>query len=390
MKEENCCKIFIYSIVNFIRFLLSIIFLTSVYNIKDQDYVVNNFYYNYYYNENNKCSEKDFNKHYKTICAFFSLNFISFFLFIIALLIIMKRNKKNEKNIFDNISYYEEEEENNQNNNVNGQNVLNVNINNNNNILSSENRFRNEGEYNNNILNLYNNNNQNNINSNNNHALDEYNNNNNLNNNANNNNNNMNNNINEDLDEETIKDFKILMNILFYTFLFCQILHFIELIILCVFHIQSKRILKKEEKECMEIISDCITKTYTNLLIVGFIFFFIFIIFYIYLLILKFGNTSKKRLNRLTNSEYCKCCGDCIEKACVTLTSCFKTQTDEEREQENKETAKNLKEQNLKNTKLINELEEYKKNLKELNNKYKIGNVTESELVKLNLFKIME
>ena len=395
MKEENFCKILIYSILNFICFLLSIIFFTSVYNIKYQDYDINNIFYCYLLEKHYKCSQEDFNNQYRPILAMFILYLMSFLLFIFVLLIIMKRNKKNEMNIFDKTS--DNEEENNQNNNGNEHNILSVNINNNNNnnILTSERRLDNNGENNNNmnrnILSLNNNNNQNTIHSNyidsdNRNNLED---NNNISNNANNINNNMNNNTNEDVNEEKIKDFKVLMNILFYTFLLCQILNFIELIILSSFHAKSRKISKDEEKECQETIRDCITKTYTYLLIVGYIFLFILSIFYIYLLILKFGNTSKKRLSKMTNSEYCECCGDCVEKACVVLTSCFKTQTDEEREQENNETARSLKEEITQKEKLINELEDYKHNLKELNNKYSIGNVTELELGKLNLFKIL-
>ena len=99
MKEENFCKILIYSILNFICFLLSIIFLTSVYNIKYQDYNINNNFYCYLLEKHYNCSQEDFNKQYEAICALFSLYLISFLLFNIVLLIIMKRNKKNEINI---------------------------------------------------------------------------------------------------------------------------------------------------------------------------------------------------------------------------------------------------------------------------------------------------
>ena len=139
-----------------------------------------------------------------------------------------------------------------------------------------------------NILSLNNNNNNNQntiysnyIDSDNRNNLED---NNNISNNANNINNNMNNNTNEDVNEEKIKDFKLLMNILFYTFLLCQLLNFIELIILSVFHAKSKKILQNVEKECQETIRDFIIKIYRNLLIVGYIFFF-YIDHFLYLFI---------------------------------------------------------------------------------------------------------
>ena len=62
MNEENFCKILIFSIINFICYYLSIVFLTSTYNAKSQA--------NYYYYEsiqycNTTDIKKTFDKFYK-------------------------------------------------------------------------------------------------------------------------------------------------------------------------------------------------------------------------------------------------------------------------------------------------------------------------------------
>ena len=68
MNKNDFCKLLILSIINLVVYFLSIIFLTSVYNIKDQ--CITNF-------EN--CNTKPYRSHYNGIAATFSIETISFF-----------------------------------------------------------------------------------------------------------------------------------------------------------------------------------------------------------------------------------------------------------------------------------------------------------------------
>ena len=374
MKNENFCKIFIYSLLNFICFLLSIIFLTSVYNIKDQDYVINN--YNYYDTKTEVCSQNTFNKHYSSICALFSFYVISSFIFIIVLLIIIKRDKMDKENLIDNT--IDNINEINQSNNRNSQEVIIINGRNNNNIENDNSSYRCKNDLSvdiNNNNNNNNNNNENNRNNGNENNINKY--------------NLYNNEINvDDSNEEDIEHFKTLMNILLYTFLFCQLLYFIELIVLSFFHHKSKKI-SEEETACKDIIDNYIIKTYRDLLIVGYIFFFIFIIFYCFIFILQFGKSSKKKLLKIADKGYFECFSKCIENRCVDLANCFKTKSDEEIRQENAQTARDINTEILEKGKYINELEDYISKLKKLNSKYPTGDISDSELADLNLFRIV-
>ena len=85
MKVENFCKIFIFSLLNLACFLLSVIFLTSTYNLQDQSYFI-------------KCEYKTFNKQYDGIATLFSFSLIAFVVFTVALVIIIKKDKMESEN----------------------------------------------------------------------------------------------------------------------------------------------------------------------------------------------------------------------------------------------------------------------------------------------------
>ena len=85
MKVENFCKLFIFSILNLTCFLLSVIFLTSSYNLQDQSYFI-------------KCEYNTFNNQYAGIATLFSFNLIAFIVFTTALVIIIKKDKMESEN----------------------------------------------------------------------------------------------------------------------------------------------------------------------------------------------------------------------------------------------------------------------------------------------------
>ena len=151
---------------------------------------------------------------------------------------------------------------------------------------------------------------------------------------------------------------KCLMNILLTSFIICQVLYFIELIVLSAFHGKSKSMEKSNDPLCEYSYS---TRVYRDLIIVGYIFFFILIIFYIILLIFydKLGDSVR---NRLENLRFCKICDDCIIAGCKNCTEIFKTMSDEE-------------------------LKQFHDN--ELITRTTTGNTYEEEMAKLHLFPII-
>jgi len=314
MKVENFCKIFIFSLLNLACFLLSVIFLTSTYNLQDQSYFIN-------------CEHKTFYNQYEGIATLFSFSLIAFVVYTVALVIIIKKDKMESEN---NSPKYETRD-------INQEQI------DNNNINSGER----EKVYNN----------------------DE-----------------NGQNIEEEMEDVTSTN-QVIMNILIISFVCCQIFYFIELIIISAFYNKSLSFVSKSCKDINEL-----TKINKNLLVVGYIFFFIYILFYIYLLILfnKCGQSAKKRLAKLTNSRYCECCNDCIVKGCLKCIECFYSKTDIQIEDENRINQKRLEEDNNTKLKYIESLEAYKKDLENLNRRNSSGIVDEKELTRLNLYKFTE
>ena len=357
MKIANFCKIFIFSFLNLLCYLLSIIFLTATYNIKDQvDYELEIYNTLQYIKSSAYCNYGFYLNHYSGIAALFSIGTIGLVFYTIVLIIFIKKykiDKENDKNSLDN---------NNTNNANNGNNVV---------IIKHENIENNE---NNNIQ--YNNYQQNEFNKPNQFQLiiQSYNSNRELGDNQ------VDQPIpfiyeNENDVLETDESAKCLMKTLLASFIICQILYVFELIVLSVFHHQS--------------LSEKITtKIYRDLLIVGYIFLFILIIFYIVLLIFydKCGESGRKRLERL---RFCKICDDCIIAGCKKCTEIFKTMTDEEFYQYIENKKKNLKGTNEQKEVYINDLQTYKNDLYDLNDLVKRHISCEDELNKLNLFPII-
>ena len=328
MKVANFCKIFIFSTLNLICYLLSVIFITATNNIKDLES----------------------SSHYTGIAVLFSFITIGLIFYTIILLILIKKVKIDKENL------------NNSTSNINTENKIEIENEKNESKIIQYN-IQNEDENTNpkeiKIQNYYSDREKmENSSPSTNPSLED------------------NPFIKEEEDPlETDNSLKFLMTLLLSSFIICQILYVVELIVLSVFHHQS--------------LSEKITtKIYRDLIIVGYIFLFILIIFYIVLLIFydKCGESGRKRLERL---RFCKICDDCIIAGCKKCTEIFKTMTDEEFYQYIENKKKNLKGTNEQKEVYINDLQTYKNDLYDLNDLVKRHISCEDELNKLNLFPII-
>ena len=411
MEVADFCKMFLFSLLNLFCYLLSIIFLTSTYNIKDQI-----FYIKIWYGSKTSCHYNVYLNHYSGISALFAFITLGLIFYTTVLLIYINKYKIDKEK---DSSYQNNNLPNNYNNVNNANNANNINNENNinigydvnigNNINSKEKIY----VYNeNNINNINNENNINNINNINNENIwvDPYN---QYQQNEDNNNPNQANllimqsyNSNEELpknkpqinspiinnnDSDALKtdDFaKLLMKILLGSFIACQLLYFIELIVLSAFHRKSKSMEQLEDND--ECGLSNFTRVYRDLIIVGYIFFAILLVFYIILLIYynKFGESQK---NKLEGLRFCKICDDCIIAGCKQCTDLFHTRTEEEKKQFLDNEAKKLEGTNEQKDIYINNLKNYKSDLNELvtSTDTETDDTYESKLNKLHLHKII-
>ena len=327
MKTENFCKIFILSLISFISFFISTIFLTSINNVKSQS----DFFFLYRIYEFREEDNDTYSSYYSGIAALYSFILISLVIFSLDLILLIKRDKIDQEN-----------NDINQNEN-NDENIRDVRI-----------------ELNNNIINNHTQNSE----------RDNY------------RGNDDNNNSNE---QDSFDEFKIARNILIYSFIAIQIFYFIELIVISAFHTKSKNIVdnykNKLDKDSFDYL-DYLTTIITILIIVGYSFFFIFIIFYLYLLILFniLPGTSKKKLEKCTNSSYCKCLNDCIERGCEKFANCLKPSEMQIEEDELID--------NERRNEIINKLTRYKDELRNFNNNIRNENERQNELIRLNLYDL--
>lgn len=250
MIEEDFCKILIYSLLNFICYYLSIIFLTSTYNVKSQA--------NYYYKFECKNNNKMYDKQYNAIASFFALITIGFFTYIIALIIVIKKNKLDleTKNI------------NRKENNITNDEDINDNKND---IKSGPYSDERIIEYKDNISNISNN------------SGDR---------------------------RDKMNDSKKEMFFLFFSFIACQFIYFIELIILSSSHRKSKN----EEPNCRNIKNITKIYTVLLIVGYILFSIFIVCYIYLFILYYKLAKGAEKRLKILTNSSYCECFNECLKK----------------------------------------------------------------------------
>lgn len=357
MKIANFCKIFIFSLLNLLCYLLSIIFLTSTYNIKDQIKYLKNLA-NYYSSTSSYCNYKAYNKHYSGIAALFTFITLGFITYTIILLMFIKKykiDKENNRNFLENLGE-----------------ANNVDIRNNENNIYNENRVIPYDQTPNNNVRP-------------NEILESYNSNREIVNNQPSNKPNF-----DDDVLERDESAKFLMNLLLGVFIFCQVLYFVELIVLSAFHRKSKSMEKSDD------LYDCgfsrFTRIYRDLIIVGYIIFIVFIIFYIILLIFykKLGERSEITLEKL---RFCKICDDCIIELCKKCTEIFKTKTDEEEKQFSDNVPKELEGTDEEKEIYIKNLKKYKDDLNKYNNNLLSETGTENNyeniMNELHLFPII-
>ena len=366
MKVETFCTILIYSLLNFMAFLISVSFLVSVEDTNDDDNIT-------------------------AISVLFSFFFICFFIFLVSLMIIIKHDKFDKEKLNDNIAPNTEENKENKENvnppNQEGNIIVNINeeeqktddrLNKNKEVI-----YQNSEAYQINIIiNNQNNNNVTVINYNEQNNNENNPNDNNNNNENNNNENNMNSNDINNNEEDIQKSDETLMKILLYTFIICQLFYFAELITVTTFYGKRKT----------EII-------YRDLVITGYIFFCVFAILYILLIALKFTKSARERILHPADGGLFACCNEFIENRCNDLNKCFKTKTDEEIKISNRERVRELENEIEEIRRTITELEDYKKRLTTFNDKLSnlrqndrplpSDNILDAEFTPLNIFRIV-
>ena len=327
MNNKNFCKIFIISFLNLIIFLFSVIFLSSVYNIKNHssyfEFTFDNNCETNFYNLNDM-----FNKHYKGISALFSFIVIGVFIYLVVLIIIILEDFEDRKNINNNFQ----------------NNVININIPNNTN--SDDANTERVVHYNRTNVNDY--------------------------------------------EEDILDKNKNVQYFLFYSFLFIQIFYFIEIIVLAAYYGKSKNLESKEKRDKCKLMIQQLSDVYQDLITVGFIFFAIFLLFYLYLALLYgiIGEGAQERLKTLIDSKYCECCGICLQTFCECCNKCVETKSDAEIEIENREKEKNLKKEIEQKEVYIKNLEKYKNDLSRLCDTYS-SSISEQRLKEVNLFRIV-
>ena len=110
MNDNDFCQMLLYSLVNLICFLLNVIYLTALFNVRsqykllgiekvidDDDYS----YYSYYYDddEDDEASDLEMYKNsYTATATLFAFNFLGFLGFMIVLLILINKIKVNRTN----------------------------------------------------------------------------------------------------------------------------------------------------------------------------------------------------------------------------------------------------------------------------------------------------
>lgn len=86
MEEDKFCQLFLYSLINLVCFLLTTIFLTTIYNIKSQLILLHL----------SKSLQTSYNNSYSAIAALFTFEFLGFFVFMIIIMILIKKIKVNK------------------------------------------------------------------------------------------------------------------------------------------------------------------------------------------------------------------------------------------------------------------------------------------------------
>ena len=384
MEDSQFILQFLNSIITLICFLLNVIFMTALYNVRsqakmfglivDEDEKKVDSYNSYSRYVPNVDKFVSYENSYLAIAVLFSICLLDFFGFMITLLI--------------SINDYKIERENKERDNEMNRGYLNEFGN-----PNSEERL------NNNNLNL-------NMNMNRNMNMNFY---------PNSNNNNMNNSNGED--PNAVRKRKAMMAF----FIIGQIDYLIEIIVLTVYHSKAGSL----EKDLFESIGESgeyFTKIYRDLIIVGYIFLFIFIVFDLFTLVIACNAGERERRQNLNNVEsgesikivenevqakkeqkndiaenktentvkqkdekdddrYCEFFSNCIIGCCERMAEAFLNC-----QREDQKTEGDLKKEIIELDKNIEDLEQYLKDLNDLNSKIeKKQKLNGNEMEKLHL-----
>ena len=336
MEEKKFFQLFLYSLVNLVSFLLSVIFLTSLYNVRSQTKLIG---IDDLLERDNKEAEKfrSYGNSYVGIAVLFTFCFFGFFGFMVILMLLVKQYKidnvdrERMRKIHANPTKSENKVDSKDNNNGNNGTYEN-----------SEERPSNYVQVN--VSNVY-------------------------------------------LEDSSSISPDTLRKIMIFFYIYCQGIYLIEVMVLTAYLSVSKDL----EKDLLKEFDDdgkYFTRIYRDLVIVGYVFLFLFLVFDLYTLILACGrNRRKKKSIRKPDifhedtEVFCLFFSNCITKCCEKMGTAF---SGCERETENDE--EKLKEILAELDKNIEDLENYLKNLEDLNqkieNKRKVG---KDELEKLNL-----
>ena len=175
---------------------------------------------------------------------------------------------------------------------------------------------------------------------------------------------------------------EIIRKIMLFLFLYTQLIYFIELVTLSVYHSKSVDF-EDDDKDTFHYF----TRIYRDLIIVGYIFFVLFLLFDLYTLILV-ANCGRRRAytKRKTkldgiNDRYCEFFSNCLTSCCEKMASVFSGC-----ERDSLKGKEELKKDLEKLEGDLKELETYLTNLSNLNQKLESGRkVGKDEMEKLNL-----
>ena len=263
MEEDKFCQLFLYSLINLVCFLLTTIFLTTIYNIKSQLILLHL----------SKSLQTSYNNSYSAIAALFTFEFLGFFVFMIIMMILIKKIKVNKVE-FDRFR-------------ISMQVNIAQNQNQNNNDINTDERF----EANNNI------------NINNNYTINEN---------------------NDDNENSTISN---LEKATLALFIYCQIIYLIEVIVLTAYFIKSKDLekefIKEEDGEYFtKRYRDLMIVGYIFLFI--FILFDLFTILIITKCGINPETEEERREQENQKRRYCEFCSKCIAEACYNMAKKFR------------------------------------------------------------------
>ena len=327
MKDNDFCIMFLYSLINLVCFLLNVVYLTSLYNVRSQTKLlgIDRLIDIHEDDDDDAYSDLDIYKNsYTATATLFAFNFLGFFGFMIVLLVLINKVKVNRT---DTEANYQHERQ------------LNPNVYD----------YRTEER----MGNSYNNTNTNN------------------------------NNQNEEGYEKLIR-------IMLLFFLFSQLVFLIEIIVITVYHNKSSDLESEPELANIKSELDYFTKIYRDLIIVGYIFMVLFIIFDLIAAILTFQcgrrvKFSSNDMENLNEHKFCDCFSNCITNCCEKMAEIFN-----KCEREDDDNGEALKKKLESLEKKYEELNAYSENLRKLNEDIS-GNLPvdsiKTELDELNLPK---